>query len=257
MGLKIKDQKRFFIMICITTLIFILLLVSLFTLIGHLLGFDDELETAQTAPTPSVTVDNTTENSTSVDYTSPDSLLVLVNKTHGIDHDYVPADLIQVSQTPLPGSRDTQMRKKAGEALINLFNAASEQGLTLYCASGYRSYETQIETYQENISAYGEDEGSHLSAEPGFSEHQTGLVMDVTCEAMAMDLNENFINTPEGQWVAENAHNFGFIIRYPKDKTEITGYSYEPWHLRYVGMEAAAAMHESGQCLEEYLGVTE
>lgn len=258
MGLKIKNQKRFLLMVCAALLVFILLLVSICTLIGTLLGFEVQPanpSTAQTTEETTTNIQDGVEVTQSPDYTSPDSLLVLVNKTHGIDTSYVPADLVQVSTTPLPGSRDTQMRSEAADALIRLFNDASAAGLTLYCASGYRSYETQVETYQENIAIYGQEEGSHLSAEPGYSEHQTGLVMDVTCESMNMDLNESFIDTAEGQWVEANAYRYGFIIRYPKDKTEITGYNYEPWHLRYVGIDAAAAMHESGQCLEEYLGV--
>ena len=100
-------------------------------------------------------------------------------------------------------------------------------------------YERQAVIYDEKVAKSGEKEADKYSARPGYSEHQTGLAIDVSTGCIGYRLLETFANTNEGKWLAENAHNYGFVIRYPEDKTEITGYAYEPWHLRYVGIELA------------------
>ena len=126
---------------------------------------------------------------------------------------------------------------------------AAAQGLNLYISSAFRSYEYQDGLYNRYVAQDGQELADTYSARPGHSEHQTGLAFDLNT------IDDSFANTAEGQWVAEHAHEYGFIVRYPADKVAITGYQYEPWHIRYLGDEAAA-VYESGLCLEEYLGIT-
>lgn len=186
---------------------------------------------------------------------NPDDILVLVNKTNHLPSDYEPADLV-VPNVPFPFKEDLpkkKLRAEAAKALEALFAAAEKEGLELYAQSGYRSFERQKAIFAFNAEQRGEEVANRVSARPGESEHQTGLAMDVTCRQVGFDLVEAFADTPEGQWLAANAHTFGFIIRYPKGKEAITGYQYEPWHLRYVGIKAAQEITSRQLTLEEYL----
>ena len=131
---------------------------------------------------------------------------------------------------------------------------AQNQGLDFLICSAYRSYELQKSLYNNSLSQNGEKFTNTRSAYPGRSEHHTGLAIDITSESMGYGLSQNFINYPEGLWLNNNCSKYGFIIRYPKGKTHITGYDYEPWHLRYVGTEAASEITAKGITLEEYLG---
>ena len=185
---------------------------------------------------------------------NPEKLDVMVNKTRNLPENYVPEDLVTLTDlsTVLSNPEVNQLRKAAYEALKELFNAAKEDGYELYARSGYRSYYTQASLYSSYVESYGKAAADKYSAKPGQSEHQTGLSMDITCEALNYTLDTSFGETEEGKWVAENAHRYGFIIRYPKGKEDITGYSYEPWHIRYVGIELAEKIYESGLTMEEY-----
>lgn len=185
---------------------------------------------------------------------NPEKTDVLVNKKRNLPDTYVPEDLVTLSEVPtvLENPEVNQLRNAAYEALIELFNTAKESGYELYARSGYRSYNTQASLYSSYIESYGQQAADKYSAKPGQSEHQTGLSIDITCEALNYTLDTTFAETEEGKWVAENAHCFGYIIRYPKGKEEITGYSYEPWHIRYLGTELAEEVYESGLTLEEY-----
>ncbi|NLX62235.1 MAG: M15 family metallopeptidase [Tissierellia bacterium] len=185
-----------------------------------------------------------------------DDILVLVNKNRNLPSDYVPEDLV-VPNVRFPFEEfheKKQMRKEAAKALEELFKAAEEEGIYLFAISGYRSYERQKYLFDIRAERDGFEEANKLTAYPGQSEHQTGLAMDVSCQSLGFDLNEKFGQTVEGIWLKENAHRFGFIIRYEKDKVDITGYSYEPWHIRYVGKDAAKEIYEKNITLEEYLG---
>ncbi|QTM98593.1 D-alanyl-D-alanine carboxypeptidase family protein [Sediminibacillus dalangtanensis] len=185
----------------------------------------------------------------------PESTLVLVNKQFKLPDGYEPPDLI-APDVPFYFDEDLEkryMREEAAHALEDLFNEAEEAGLDLVAASGYRSYERQEEIYQQNVDSMGQEEADKFSARPGNSEHQTGLAMDVTSAEMAFSLEQSFKQTDEGTWLAENAHHYGFIIRYPEGKDHITGYSYEPWHIRYVGEKAAEKIYQQDLTLEEYL----
>jgi LAS superfamily LD-carboxypeptidase LdcB len=189
---------------------------------------------------------------------NPQSILALVNKTHKLPDGYTPENLVYPDVLFLSAEMDEkrEMRKDAAEALEKLFAAANQAGFKLYGVSGYRSYERQVAVYQHNVEKLGKKKADQISAAPGTSEHQTGLAMDITCEEMLTQpdpLTSDFGNTEAGKWVAQNAHKYGFIIRYPKGKESITGYEYEPWHLRYVGVKAASFIYAHGLTLEEYI----
>ena len=181
--------------------------------------------------------------------------LTLVNKEHPLPPEYVPSDLV-VPNVPFSFAEDhpkKQMRQEAAEALENLFAAAAKDGIHLAAVSGFRSYERQEAIFQRNASQMGEAEANRVSARPGESEHQTGLAMDVSAASVDYRLTEEFGSTEEGRWLQNNAARFGFIIRYPKEKEHVTGYQYEPWHLRYVGSSAEQTIANKALTLEEFL----
>lgn len=164
--------------------------------------------------------------------------ILLVNKNHCLPPSYNPGGL-----TP-----ETEF------ALNSMIADASSEGIDLVMVSGYRSFEYQIEVFNYWVNTLGYDEATQVSAIPGYSEHQTGLAVDVGAANGVCELQTCFESTQEGQWVKDNAHEYGFIIRYPYGKEDITGYSYEPWHLRYVGVDVATYIYENNLTLEEYLG---
>lgn len=186
---------------------------------------------------------------------NPNAILALVNKSNNLAVDYVPDDLVEPAVPFSFSGHDEkrQMRAEPAAALEELFAAATEAGHQLTAVSGFRSYGRQKTIFLNNVQKSGFERANFFSALPGQSEHQTGLVMDVSSAAVGYKLVTNFGQTPEGAWLNENAHLFGFIIRYPADKTDITGYQYEPWHIRYVGTDAAAEIKAQGWVLEEYL----
>lgn len=149
----------------------------------------------------------------------------------------------------LPSDYNPGTNKIAYNALTKMQTDASNQGYSLPLLSGFRSYNTQANLYNRYVSIDGEAVASTYSAKPGHFEHQTGLAFDVG------QINDNFGNTPSGIWLANNCYKYGFIIRYLKGKESITGYKYEPWHIRYVGVDVATSIYNSGITLEEYLGV--
>lgn len=198
------------------------------------------------------------EAAISIDYEEdllePSSIKALVNKQYALPEDYSPEDLVTVEvSTILENPEVNQLREVASSALSEMFQAAEEEGITLYARSGYRSYQTQVQLFDSYVSNHGEEAANRYSARPGESEHQTGLAMDVTSESAGYQLSEAFGDTEEGIWVSERAHDFGFIIRYPEGKEDVTGYLFEPWHLRYLGEELAQDIYESGLTYEEYL----
>jgi len=273
--MRIKDKKRFIIACGGLATILILIIVVLTISFWHRNKIKAEADskknsqttTAQTTVKETETAANTqaaaTEQpvqaetkeeikiTTAANTTGTDSIITLVNKNHSISASYVPTDLVTVD---LPSTRDTQLRSVAAEGLTKLFKAAEGAGLELYCCSGYRSYDTQSELYAWNVDTYGVDGAELVSARPGMSEHQLGLAMDVTSASVGFDLLESFGSTSEGQFIKENAHKYGFIVRYPQGKTDITGYAYEPWHLRYLGVDVATEIYNSGKTMEEYYG---
>lgn len=186
--------------------------------------------------------------------TNASSIAVIVNKQRSLPQDYVPEDLVipDVSFFFEEDDQKKYLRKPAADALEQLFEAAKEEGIDLVAVSGYRSYERQKAIFEANIKWQGEEQARRFSAMPGTSEHQTGLAMDVSSREFGNRLEQDFGDTEAGKWIAENCHQYGFIIRYPEGKEDITGYAYEPWHLRYVGKPLAMSITESGLTLEEY-----
>lgn len=174
------------------------------------------------------------------DYTSG-SITQLVNKFHSIDSSYEPTDLEQTCDSV---GDPEYLRSEANQAYSAMWLDAQSKGFTLISQSGYRSY-----SLQESLYGDGSD---NSVAKPGQSEHQLGLALDISCSSEGGQLEESFGSTPEGKYVEENAATFGFIIRYPKGKESYTGYPYEPWHVRYVGVETAKAIKESGLTMEGY-----
>lgn len=186
---------------------------------------------------------------------NPYEVLSLVNKQHALPADYIPNDLV-IPNVRFPFIEDLpkkQLRKVAADALEEMFKSADKAGLDLFAQSGYRSYERQDVIFASNVSQHGEKSANNFSARPGESEHQSGLTMDITTPAVNYDLTIEFGDTKEGKWVQQHASDFGFIIRYPKGKEDITEYQYEPWHIRYVGKKAAKEITSEGITLEEYV----
>lgn len=162
---------------------------------------------------------------------------------------YVNEIIIVNKNYSLPKDYDPKVNKKAYKALQKMQNDAMVLGLDLSLVSGYRSYKTQEKLFQKYALKDGEEKANTYSAKPGHSEHQTGLAFDIG------SVDRIFENTDEAKWIEENAHLYGFIVRYPKNKTDITGYIYEPWHVRYLGVDVATKVKASGLTLEEYLGI--
>ena len=188
----------------------------------------------------------------------PSSITVFVNKEYALPKDYKPEQLVTpdvVFNLTVYDER-TLMRPEAAKALEELFQSAKQQGIVLYGVSAYRSYSRQYTIFTNNIVKKGKTYTLRYSAVPGTSEHQTGLAIDVSAKSQGFNLNEDFASSPEGKWLAANAHNYGYIIRYPKGNEEITGYAYEPWHIRYIGNDLANYLYTNGLTLEEYYHYT-
>lgn len=181
-------------------------------------------------------------------------LLILVNKQHPIDQAYKPDDLTKIKYFVSDRSETTRyMRAEAAEAFHLLVEKAAEEGLELRMTTAYRSYDFQKILFDNYVEREGEAAANTYSARPGQSEHQTGLSTDVSSPSVDYQLSNDYGRTEEGKWLAANAHRFGFIIRFPQGKEEITGYQYEPWHIRYVGLFAAKEIYERNLTLEEFL----
>jgi zinc D-Ala-D-Ala carboxypeptidase len=187
---------------------------------------------------------------------NPSDQLVLVNKSFYLPKNYIPEDLItpNVRFKPYVTSEKKMMRHDAAKALESMLNRADKEEIKLYCVSGYRSYESQQKVYIQKLTNSGLEKAQKYVALPGHSEHQTGLAMDIAnAKGSNGELVEDFGNTKEGKWLKNNAHKFGFIIRYPEGKEDITGYNYEPWHVRYVGIKEATQIKNYNLTLEEFL----
>lgn len=187
----------------------------------------------------------------------PGSIWWVVNRQRPLPDGYVPSNLI-VPNVPLRlGSGNEQMKasKEIEPALIEMFNASKTAGVNMIFGSGYRSEALQTQFYNSYVAKDGQVEADRYSARPGTSEHQTGLTFDATSSSGKCHLEICFEDTPEGKWLAENSYKYGFVIRYPDGKENSTGYQYEPWHMRYVGVELATELHKNGQTMEEFFGL--
>lgn len=176
---------------------------------------------------------------------------MLVNKYYLLDSSYAPDDLVTISQTYSWGEAGSQkVREVAYSAFLDMWNAANEEGYYLMVSSSYRSYAEQEEVYNNYKNSSGERYADSIAARPGSSEHQTGLTLDIFSRTNTN--RETFKDSAEANWLAENSYKFGFILRYPEDKVDITGYTYEAWHFRYVGEEIATYIYEHDITFEEY-----
>lgn len=187
--------------------------------------------------------------------TNPDSIPVLVNKENKLPDGYQPKDLVNPKIPFVFGGELTskrKMRAQAAAAIEKLFAAAKRQGISLLGVSAYRSYDAQKVLFNYYTKKDGYKAALAYSALPGTSEHETGLAIDVTGGNGECAAEDCFARTKEAKWLQKHAADYGFIIRYPKGKETITGYQYEPWHLRYVGKTIAQKIMKSGITLEEY-----
>ena len=192
------------------------------------------------------TVEDSSHNKSSVERV----VVVKVKETNRDGFTYIDGVLIVNKKYSLPKDYAPGLLPEVESAYNNLAAAAKTVGYNIPLVSGFRSYQTQEIIYNNYISIYGKEATDTFSAQPGHSEHQSGLAMDVG------KIDDDYGNTPEGIWLASNAHKYGFIIRYQKGKEAITGYKYEPWHIRYLGVDLATKVYNSGLCLEEYLHIS-
>ena len=177
------------------------------------------------------------------------SYTLLVNKSHTLSSSYVPPYLTE-ARIPFhaPAHHEkTLMEKAAAKSAAKLFHRAAAENVTLMGISGYRSYRRQEALYRNAL-----QRGSTAVAPPGTSEHQTGLALDISCASLNFELEESFAATKEGKWLKSNAPLYGFILRYPRRKEHITGYPWEPWHIRFVGKTLSLYLSLTGLTLEEY-----
>ncbi len=187
----------------------------------------------------------------------PGSMWWIVNKKRPMPSDYTPAGMV-APDMKLRWAADAetmQVSKLAVPSLESMAKAAKGSGLELMLISGFRSAKFQKELYDTQVAQYGQAEADRQSAKPGTSEHQTGLAIDLGRADKECELTECFGGTPEGKWLADHAHEHGFIIRYLENKETRTGYMYEPWHLRYVGKELATELKNKQQTMEEFFNL--
>ena len=184
-------------------------------------------------------------------HTSPSKKLntphLLVNKYYYLDKDYVPDGLTSMSLEYSKGG--IQLVDYAYQAFMQMVDDAKREGLSIRAISAYRSYSYQVNLYNQYLLRDGREDADTYSARPGFSEHQTGLCVDVDDRKKSFT---DFSSTDSFLWMQENAHKYGFILRFPKDKEHITGYSYESWHYRYVGKKEASYIKKNHITFDEY-----
>lgn len=225
----------------------------------------DSAISAREGNTPEETAQNlsdisdTTKNET-VYYDTPfipeggDETVQLVNKVCGLSKDYKPANLQLTKYRATDRAEANQyMIDYAADAIDAMLEAAKEEGYTILVTTAYRSYSFQSTLYNNYVAQDGQAAADRYSARPGTSEHQSGLAADLTSATVNYRLTKDFGSTPEGQWLAQHAAEYGFILRYTADGEPITGYMYEPWHFRYVGVENATYIMENGLTLEEFI----
>lgn len=183
----------------------------------------------------------------------PENTLVLIKKGFVIPKEYEPKDLTIPNIPIAPDTENKKLRKDAALALENMYQDALKEDYQLVLNSGYRSYESQTEIYEEYFKKYDEVTAAGLVAKPGSSEHQLGLGVDLTSQSVIDKKRLVFGDTNEYRWVVKNAYKYGFIMRYPKDRSSLTGTANEPWHLRYVGKKAAKIIYDNNWVLEDYI----
>lgn len=237
----------------------ILLLLFLAALVAAIVWWRGDQPATNSQSAASVSYTSTPKTPTSFDKSQhsvndPASLWVVVNKGRILPSSYVPADLIvpNVNLNESASSDNMHLRKDAQVALEKLTAAASGESIKLVLVSGYRAYTTQQSVYSGYVASQGKAYADATGAQPGHSEHQTGLAADLGALSGKCQLDACFGDTTEGEWLASNVYKYGFIIRYQSGKTDLTGYAYEPWHIRYIGVELATEINKTGQTLEQF-----
>jgi zinc D-Ala-D-Ala carboxypeptidase len=230
--------------------IIVILVITLLAVAGYLFIYkkdknvgNEQKPTENTQQDSAATVDAVKASKYTIDNQS--SIYYVVNKKRPLPSNFVPGNLVFIG-----GER---LRSDVADSLNKLLAAAKKEGINLHLLSGYRSYSYQERVYNGYVKTDGQAKADTYSARPGHSEHQTGLAVDLgsgTCNLQAC-----FGETKGGKWLNEHAHEFGFIIRYQKGKENITGYQYEPWHIRYVGADLASELYQSGQTMERFFGL--
>lgn len=205
----------------------------------------DPSAAAPSAPVPEVV---------GFDISSASSITVVVTKHRPLSPlSYVPGDLVTLDG--VPGGGDQQMRREAAKAMTAMYTDAKAAGAPFRIRTAYRSFGFQQGVYGADARAWGQAEADRRVARPGYSEHQTGLAADVY-DVPANALRQSFGNSAAGTWIREHAHKYGYIVSYPEGAESITGFFYEPWHIRYVGTDVSEAMHEDGiRTLQEFFDV--
>lgn len=181
--------------------------------------------------------------------------LVLVNKQIALPSDYQPADLVTANIDFVDSATGERrmLRKEAAGAIESLMTGAKAAGIDLKGTSAFRSYDYQVQLFNNYVARDGKEQAMKYSAPPGHSEHQTGLAIDVSSASVGYQLTQNLEQTTEGKWLADNAHKYGFIVRYQRAYEAETGYMFEPWHLRYIGVDHATSVHKTNVPFERYL----
>jgi D-alanyl-D-alanine carboxypeptidase len=212
-----------------------------------------EVVTETVAPTATATPEPVTACVQSMVHDGTEHLLLRADKEQALPDGYTP-DVVQL-QAPyiLQGWTDQYLIPEAANALMEMLDDAREVGYDIVVRSSYRSYDEQVWTFQYWVDQVGEAQAERESARPGHSEHQLGQTVDLTSASVGCDLSQDFGDTPEGQWLQEHMQEYGFALSYPKGKEDITGYIYEPWHLRYVGRACAQEWKDSRLTLIEVL----
>ena len=172
---------------------------------------------------------------------------VLVNKHRQLSSEYVPDDLVTIDEEHVKADGDVEIERNVAKAFYDMEEAASKDGMELMVSSGYRSYEDQEEITNTYLELYGQNYVDNYVAKPGFSEHQTAMSLDIASKSV-----DTFVNSDEYVWMMDNAYKYGFILRYPRSKEDITGYKCEAWHYRYVGKKIAKYIHDNNITYDEY-----
>lgn len=231
-------------------------------LIAIAIGFFFTLNQKSSAPSNSTEQksskqDTASFNKTQYSIDQPGSVWWIVNKKRALPSGYAPSNLTnpKVALRLSSGTLEMKIRSDVAPEVEQLFAAAASAGHNLLFASGYRSEALQKQLYDGYVRTDGQEAADRSSAKPGTSEHQTGLAFDICLAKSSCDLEQSFGTTPAGQWIADHAHEYGFVVRYQPGKERITGYEYEPWHLRYVGIELATELHSKRLTMEEFFGL--
>lgn len=231
-------------------------------IVGGVIWFSSQSTTTEIplTPQPTSTVDDAPSEetpTTQYDITTPSSTAFVINKQRPLASDYVPANLVipNMSMRADISGDEQYVTQTTATALEAMVQAAAADGIELVLGSGYRSYDLQETLFSSYEAISGTEEANMYSAKAGQSEHQTGLAIDLVGGDYECYLDTCFEATPAGQWLKTHAHEYGFILRFMSGKESITGYQYEPWHFRYVGVELATTVTSENVTLEEYFNL--